>query len=178
MEQYWQQLAGRYGRDLSWLHSAMALYRCGIVQTSTAARISFLPTEQADLGMQYGLAPGLTLHFLLEAADAQEPDAETQLPQPFSRCDRLCIPVKTGRVGLGWQLGARLDAIRPLALLRPFYLFCPTVCAPSGGEVRRCALADARRLGRMLDNGWVGIDRCALSQEVVLQKRCLPADQT
>ena len=170
MEQ-WQRLAQRYGRDYGWLAAARDMFDSSTRQTEGAACVTLAPQGQTDFGMQYGLAPGLTLHFLLEEPDA----AQAERPLAFERLpsgeERVCIPVKTGRAALGWQLGLRLDAIRPLALLRPFYLFCSPQAAPSGGELRRCPLEDARRLGRLLDNGWVGIDRCALTQEVLLQKR-------
>ena len=39
-------------------------------------------------------------------------------------------------------------------------------------ETRNSRIEEAaRRLGRLLDNGWTGIDRCARTQEVLLQKR-------
>lgn len=169
MEQ-WQRLAQRYGRDYSWLGTALEMFGGSVRQTERSACITLQPWGECDFGMQYGLAPGLTLHFLLEEPEAEQADPTLPVP-PLNICERLCIPVKTGRAALGWQLSTRLDAIRPLALLRPFYLFCPPLAAPSGGEIRRTPLADARRLGRLLDNGWVGIDRCALTQEVLLQKR-------
>ena len=171
MEQ-WQRLAQRYGRDYSWLGTALEMFGGSVRQTEQSACITLQPWGEYDFGMQYGLAPGLTLHFLLEEEGCEPPQAAALLPGPFAAPQRLCIPVKTGRAALGWQLGGRLDAIRPLVLLRPFYLFCPPETAPAAGEVRRAPLSDPRRLGRMLDNGWTGVDRCALTQEVLLQKRC------
>ena len=170
MEQ-WHRLAQRYGRDYSWLAAALDMYGGGVRQTDRAACVTLPPQNGLDFGMQYGLAPGLTLHFLLEDPDTEEADRLLLPERKLTVRERLCIPAKTGRAALGWQLGMRLDAIRPLALLRPFYLFCTPAAAPSGGEVRRCPLEDARRLGRLLDNGWTGIDRCARTQEVLLQKR-------
>lgn len=170
MEHNWQNLLPRYGRDYSWLCAALDMYGGSVRQTPDAACVTLRPLAAPDFGEQYGLAPGLTLHFLLEKENAACP-AQELLPLQEGAGERFCIPVKTGRAALGWQLGARLDAIRPLALLRPFYLFCPPAAAPSAGEVRRAPLADARRLGRLLDNGWVGVDRCALTQEVLLQRR-------
>lgn len=172
MEEYRQTLARRYGRDYSWLDAALTMYRGTVRQCPGAVCITFIPAEDADLGLQYGLAEGLTLHFLLEEEGGEPPQADELLPGSFTAQQRLCIPVKTGRAALGWQLGGRLDAIRPLVLLRPFYLFCPPQAAPAAGEIRRAPLSDPRRLGRMLDNGWAGVDRCALTQEVLLQKRC------
>ena len=68
------------------------------------------------------------------------------------------------------RLGVPAECL-PLALLRPFYLFCTPQAAPCAGEVRRIPPDDPRRLGRLLDNGWAGVDRCALTQEILLQKR-------
>ena len=175
MEQ-WHRLAQRYGRDYSWLDTALEMFGGRVRQTDRAVCVTLPPHGELDFGMQYGLAPELTLHFLLEEPDAEQADLQLLPARMLTARERLCIPVKTGRAALGWQLGMRLDAIRPLALLRPFYLFCSPETASSGGEVRRCPLEDARRLGRLLDNGWVGIDRCALTQEVLLQKRLTQAE--
>ena len=171
MEQYWRLLAQRYGRDYAWLDAAMEMYGGRVRQSPGTACITFVPAGDMDFGEQYGLAPGLVLHFLLVDMSAPVPDRAVLLPQPPGEKDRLCIPVKTGRAASGWQLGLRLDAIRPLALLRPFYLFCTPQAAPCAGEVRRIPPDDPRRLGRLLDNGWAGVDRCALTQEILLQKR-------
>lgn len=170
----WQALAEPAGRDYCWLATAMKLYDTQEVYNTRqsppgAGCISFLPAQARDFGLQYGLSPGQTLHFLLEA-QPQPAGVWTPLLQGLEGW--FCIPVKTGRVGLGWQQGLVLQAIRPLALLRPFYLFGRDVRCE--GTVRRVPLTDLRRLGRMLDSGWMGVGFCSLGEEVLLQKKVVP----
>lgn len=186
----WQRLAAPYGRDYGWLAAALEMYPAKVAAAPQGACISFYPKGQRDFGWQYGLQPGLRLHFLLEdsgegivtaptaPADpaAILPPWQALLPQTLTAADRLCIPLKSGRAALGWQLGARLAAIRPLAALRAFYLFVPAAALPAAGALRRTPLADPYRLGRLLDDGWAGIDFVPAGQEVLLQKAAPPAE--
>ena len=182
----WAPLAQRYGRDYSWLAAALTMYEGHAAAAQgpggRIACVSFTPQGHRDLGWQYGLQSGLRLHFLLEEEDPDATQTAAQseaaqaawqdlLPQPYTAADRLCLPVKTGRAALGWQLGCRLDAVRPLVGLRPFYLFVPAAALPLVQEVRRLPLADTLRLGRLLDNGWGGAGFCAAAQEVLLARR-------
>jgi|GEM_PF-5237031 len=183
----WKQLLTRYGRDALWLDSAVTEY-CGKVRSApvTAPRVacvSLYPTQNLDFGLHYGLGSGHTLHFLLES-EPLPPPAVTQ-PQAVAQTDTtlwdslitglddlFCIPVKTGRAALGWQLRLALTAIRPLALLRPYYLFCSAPHLPDAppSASRRVDLADTHRLGKLLDSGYVGVE--LLSKQTVV---CRPS---
>ncbi len=180
MEQNWQALVQGYGRDYSWLTQALALYAGSAKTAENAAVVSLVPNAEkgieGDFGWQYGLVQGCRLHFLLENSTqpAQTDAWQGLLPTVTSAADWFCIPVKTGSPALGWQLGLRLGAVRPLALLRPFYLFCAPQFLASQGAIRRVAAQDIRRLGRLLDSGWAGVDRCPLAGEILLQKRIQP----
>ncbi len=170
-----QVLAAGYGRDYSWLGGALELYAGQIKAGPGAAVVSFVPGcgLEKDMGWQYGLAAGLRLHFLLEdTAAPQELAGWAQLlPEQPDEKDWYCIPVKTGRPALGWQLGLRLGAVRPLVLLRPFYLFRTAAALAVQGQARRVPGGDIRRLGRLLDEGWAGVELCQPAGEFVLRRR-------
>lgn len=192
----WKRLADRYGRDYGWLEKAMQLYPCRTAQDGRRATVIFFPAgavaedasfgkaaSDGDLGVPYGMPPGLSYCFLLENVPQTAPSgqdekqrwtsllSETEGPadggQPAERV--YCIPVKSGRPALGWQLGLLLLAIRPMALLRPFYLF-GTAQPVRSGPCRTVPLADARRLGRLLEDGWLGVDCDATGTQVMLQR--------
>ena len=141
------------------------------------------PLAGGDFGVPYGMPPGLHYCFLLEGpsqtvSPGQEERArwaallaETEVRAADARpAERLCcIPVKSGRPALGWQLGFSLLAIRPLALLRPFYLFGKT--RPIRPEAcRTVPLADTRRLGRLLEDGWLGVGCDGTGTQVTLRR--------
>lgn len=160
----WQPLAAAAGRDYVWLEAARSRYESTAARVGRAGRVSFFAREGCDLGWKYGLHAGCTLHFLLEDAPAPRQD---WLPLTQNCEGVFCIPVKTGRAALGWQLGLALTALRPLVLLRPFFLFERGVGC-TGPELR-VPLADTRRLGRLLEAGMAGTE--LQGEEVVLRER-------
>ncbi len=169
-------LARPYGRDYAWLPGALQLYTASVHTGDGVGLVSFIPQPgqgiRGDLGWQYGLAPGQTLHFLLEdPADPAPLAAWAPLLPADAPGQWYGIPVKTGRPALGWQLGLYLGAVRPLAMLRPFYLFTAAEHLAAQGPLRRVPQADTRRLGKLLDTGWAGVGHCPTAGEILLQKR-------
>lgn len=182
-EAQWAQRCAPYGRDYGWLRAAAQQYGGQVQSLGVAVGVFFAPRDGQDLGAQYGLEAGQTLCFLLEAAAERQPTAvreklprmaaehgqETLLAKKEPPC-LFAVPVASGRAALGWQLGLRLQAIRPLVLLRPFYLFRAAGALPTHGELCCVPLADTHRLGCLLDSGWVGISERPATQEAVLQR--------
>ena len=183
----WKRLADGYGRDYGWLEKAMQLYPCRTAGDGQRATVCFFPGEspEDDFGVPYGMPAGLCYCFLLEAAPQQETKLRQEektlwLPLLADAAGRqstgtvYCVPVKSGRPALGWQLGLFLTAIRPLALLRPFYLFSPAQPV-TAQPCRTVPLADARRLGRLLEDGWCGVGCDGTGTQVTLHR---PANGT